>query len=111
MGTVTDVNNDVIRTRLSFSTKLMAVTFRTIVTSEKRPMLSSSYTGKSENRSTRDDTFVDALCEPAETFTFGGVFASIMTLNAHRRLMALDAVRQLGVQPKVSGILWNVRKV
>jgi len=40
MGTVTDVNNDVIRTRLSFSTKLIAVTFRTIVTSEKRPMLS-----------------------------------------------------------------------
>jgi AraC family transcriptional regulator len=44
-----------------------------------------------------DDTFVDALCEPAETFTFGGVFAHIMTFNAHRRLMALDALRQLGV--------------
>jgi len=44
-----------------------------------------------------DDTFVDALCEPAETFTFGGVFAHIMTFNAHRRLMALDALRRLGV--------------
>jgi AraC-like DNA-binding protein len=42
--------------------------------------------------------FVDALCEPAETFTFGGVFAHIMTFNAHRRLMALDALRRLGVQ-------------
>src|SRR5438132_10704140 len=50
------------------------------------------------NRSAWDDTFVDALCEPAETFTFGGVFAHIMTFNAHRRLMALDALRQLGVQ-------------
>ena len=49
-------------------------------------------------RSAWDDTFVDALCEPAETFTFGGVFAHIMTFNAHRRLMALDALRQLGVQ-------------
>jgi AraC family transcriptional regulator len=49
------------------------------------------------NRSAWDDTFVDALCEPAETFTFGGVFAHIMTFNAHRRLMALDALRQLGV--------------
>jgi len=49
------------------------------------------------NRSGWDDTFVDALCEPAETFTFGGVFAHIMTFNAHRRLMALDALRQLGV--------------
>lgn len=44
-----------------------------------------------------DDTFVDALCEPPETFTFGGVFAHIMTFNAHRRLMALDALRRLGV--------------
>jgi len=49
------------------------------------------------SRSAWDDTFVDALCEPAETFTFGGVFAHIMTFNAHRRLMALDALRQLGV--------------
>ena len=45
-----------------------------------------------------DTTFIDALCEPAETFTYGGVFAHIMTFNAHRRLMALDALKQLGVQ-------------
>lgn len=44
-----------------------------------------------------DDTFVDALCEPPETFTFGGVFAHIMTFNAHRRLLALDALKRLGV--------------
>jgi AraC family transcriptional regulator len=44
-----------------------------------------------------DDTFVDALCEPPETFTYGGVFAHIMTFNAHRRIMALDAFRELGV--------------
>ncbi len=48
-----------------------------------------------------DDTFVDALCEPAETFTFGGVFAHIMTFNAYRRLLALDALRRFGV--KVEG--------
>jgi len=52
-------------------------------------------------RGSWDDTFVDALCEPAETFTFGGVFAHIMTFNAHRRLMALDALRRMGV--KVEG--------
>jgi AraC-like DNA-binding protein len=50
------------------------------------------------NRGEWDNTFVDALCEPAETFTFGGVFAHIMTFNAHRRLMALDALRHLGVE-------------
>jgi AraC-like DNA-binding protein len=50
-----------------------------------------------------DDTFVDALCEPAETFTFGGVFAHIMTFNAHRRLMALDALRRMGVKTEGYG--------
>lgn len=55
------------------------------------------------NRGAWDDTFVDALCEPAESFTFGGVFAHIMTFNAHRRLMALDALRQLGVQTEGFG--------
>jgi uncharacterized damage-inducible protein DinB len=59
--------------------------------------------GEIRNRSAWDDTFVDALCEPAETFTFGGVFAHIMTFNAHRRLMALDALRQLGVQTEGFG--------
>jgi len=54
-------------------------------------------------RSAWDDTFVDALCEPAETFTFGGVFAHIVTFNAHRRLMALDVLRQLGVQTEGFG--------
>lgn len=54
-------------------------------------------------RSGWDDTFVDALCEPAETFTYGGVFAHIITFNAHRRLMALDALRQLGVQTEGFG--------
>jgi hypothetical protein len=45
--------------------------------------------GDFRNRSAWDDTFVGALCEPAETFTFGGVFAHIVTFNVHRRLMAL----------------------
>jgi AraC-like DNA-binding protein len=55
------------------------------------------------NRSAWDDSFVDALCEPAEAFTFGGVFAHIMTFNAHRRLIALDVLRQLGVQTEGFG--------
>ena len=55
------------------------------------------------NRGEWDSTFVDALCDPAETFTFGGVFAHIMTFNAHRRLLALDALRQLGVQVRGFG--------
>jgi AraC family transcriptional regulator len=53
------------------------------------------------NRSGWDDTFVDALCEPPETFTFGGMFAHVITFNAYRRMLAIDALRRLGV--KVEG--------
>jgi len=50
------------------------------------------------NRSAWEDTFVDALCEPPETFTFGGMFAHVITVNAHRRMLAIDALRRLGVR-------------
>ena len=53
------------------------------------------------NRSAWDDTFVDALCEPPETFTFGGMFAHVITFNAYRRMLAMDTLRSLGV--KVEG--------
>jgi AraC-like DNA-binding protein/uncharacterized damage-inducible protein DinB len=54
------------------------------------------------NRSAWDDTFVDALCEPPETFTFGGMFAHVITFNAYRRMLAMDALRCLGV--KLEGV-------
>ena len=53
------------------------------------------------NRSAWEDTFVDALCEPPETFTFGGMFADVITFNAHRRMLAIDALHRLGA--KVEG--------
>ncbi len=55
------------------------------------------------NRGAWDETFVDALCEPAETFTFGGMFADVITFNAYRRLAALDAFHKLGVTVQGSG--------
>jgi AraC-like DNA-binding protein len=55
------------------------------------------------DRSGWQDTFVDALCEPAETFTFGGMFAHMMTFNAYRRLTALSALRGFGVNVKGFG--------
>jgi AraC family transcriptional regulator len=60
-----------------------------------------SIIGDVRKRGAWGDTFVDALCEPAETFTFGGMFASVITFNTHRRLIALEAMRRLGV--KVQG--------
>jgi AraC family transcriptional regulator len=53
------------------------------------------------NRSAWEDTFVDALCEPPETFTFGGTFAHVIAFNFYRRMLAIDAMRRLGV--KVEG--------
>jgi AraC family transcriptional regulator len=53
------------------------------------------------NRNAWSDTFVDALCEPPETFSFGGMFAHVITFNTYLRLLALDELRRLGV--KVEG--------
>jgi AraC-like DNA-binding protein/uncharacterized damage-inducible protein DinB len=50
-----------------------------------------------------NETFVDTLCEPAETFSYGGMFAHVITFNAHRRLNALDAFHRLGVQVQGTG--------
>lgn len=50
------------------------------------------------NRGGWEDTFVDALCEPPETFSFGGMFAHVITFNAYRRMIAIDVLRRLGVQ-------------
>ena len=55
------------------------------------------------NRNAWSDTFVDALCEPPETFSFGGMFAHVITFNAYQRLLALDALRRLGVKVEGSG--------
>jgi AraC family transcriptional regulator len=54
------------------------------------------------NRGAWLDTFVDALCEPPETFTFGGMFAHVITFNGYRRMVAIDLLRGLGV--KVEGV-------
>jgi uncharacterized damage-inducible protein DinB len=55
------------------------------------------------DRGAWDETFVDALCEPAETFTFGGMFAHVITFSTYRRLAAMDAFHRLGVQVQGSG--------
>ena len=49
-----------------------------------------------ENR--LDDTFVDALCEPAEVFTYGGMIAHVLTFAAHRRTLVALAFARHGVE-------------
>lgn len=43
-------------------------------------------------------TFVDGLCDPPETFTFGGMIAHVLTHNTHRRQSAVAALRRLGAE-------------
>jgi AraC-like DNA-binding protein len=44
-----------------------------------------------------DETFVDAHCEPAEVFTYGGLIAHVLTFAAHRRLLVLGALESAGI--------------
>ena len=43
-----------------------------------------------------DETFVDALCEPAEVFTYGGMIAHVLTFAAHNRTLVILALKQAG---------------
>ena len=45
-----------------------------------------------------DETFVDALCQPAEVFTYGGMIAHVLTFAAHRRTLVVLALGQAGVE-------------
>jgi uncharacterized damage-inducible protein DinB len=45
-----------------------------------------------------DDAFVDALCDPPQSFTYGSVVAHIIEHSAHRRGMIVAALRELGIE-------------
>jgi AraC family transcriptional regulator len=40
---------------------------------------------------------VDALCDPPESFTFGGMVAHVLTFSAYRREVLIKAMHRLGV--------------
>jgi AraC family transcriptional regulator len=44
-----------------------------------------------------DETFVDALCEPYEVFTYGGMIAHVLTFAAHRRTLVAGALHDAGI--------------
>ena len=44
-----------------------------------------------------DNAFVDAFCEPPESFTFGGMIAHVLTFSAYRRQQLLIALGHLGI--------------
>lgn len=50
-----------------------------------------------------DDAFVDALCEPPQAFTLGGVLSHVLTYGAIRREMLASVLRELGATVPSSG--------
>ena len=44
-----------------------------------------------------DAEFVDLLCDPPETFTYGGMIAHVITFGAYRCTVAIHALTRLGV--------------
>jgi AraC family transcriptional regulator len=43
------------------------------------------------------ETFVDAVCDPPEVFTYGGMIAHVLTYAAHRRILVHGALEDAGV--------------
>ena len=44
-----------------------------------------------------DETFVDAVCDPPEVFTYAGMIAHVLTFAAHRRTLVCGALVDAGV--------------
>jgi AraC family transcriptional regulator len=44
-----------------------------------------------------EETFVDALCDPPEVFTYGGMIAHVLTFAAHRRTLVCGAFADAGI--------------
>lgn len=50
-----------------------------------------------------EDTFLDATCEPAQTFSYGGVVAHVLTFSAVRRTLAIGALERCGIHDLGAG--------
>jgi AraC family transcriptional regulator len=50
-----------------------------------------------------DDAFVDALCEPPQSFTYGGVISHVLAYGAVRREALAGVLRELGATVPSSG--------
>ena len=55
------------------------------------------------DRGAWDDAFVDALCEPPQSFTYGGVLAHVLSYGAVRREALAAVLSDLGAQVPTSG--------
>jgi AraC family transcriptional regulator len=54
-------------------------------------------------RGEEEITFIDATCDPPESFTYGGVIAHVLNFSAFRRTLALSALWEFGIRDLGSG--------
>src|ERR1700693_1012293 len=54
-------------------------------------------------RGDEETTFIDATCDPPESFTYGGVIAHVLNFSAFRRTLALSAFWELGMRARGGG--------
>ena len=58
-----------------------------------------------------DDAFVDALCEPPQSFTYGGVLSHVLAFGAVRREALAGVLRELGADVSEGDpILWELSR-
>jgi AraC family transcriptional regulator len=69
-------------------------------------------TRRIRDRGAWDDAFVDALCEPPQSFTYGGVISHVLSYGAVRREALASVLTELGAEPPSSGdpIEWEASK-
>ena len=60
------------------------------------------------DRGAWDDAFVDALCEPPRSFTYGGVISHVLSYGAVRREMLASVLGELGADVSTGDpVLWE----
>jgi AraC family transcriptional regulator len=64
------------------------------------------------DRGAWDDAFVDALCEPPQSFTYGGVVSHVLSYGAVRREALAGVLAELGARVPSSGdpIEWEAER-
>ena len=63
---------------------------------------------KIRDRGAWDDAFVDALCEPPQSFTYGGVLSHVLAFGAVRREALAGVLAQLGADVSSGDpIIWE----
>jgi AraC-like DNA-binding protein len=50
-----------------------------------------------------EETFLDATCDPPQTFSYGGVLAHVLTFSAVRRTLAIGALERCGIDDLGAG--------